>query len=212
MTKIFFLRHGLTKANRDDRIQGQQPGELLFPEAERYLAAVVPLLRQQTIAILVSSDLARAAVTRQILKKFLASGVPAITVKEVELRSLREQDVGRLDGRLWRDAPRHIRQLRALPVLNFEEWGGETPQALRARVQQTLKHFVKFYTDKTICCIVHAAWWQQLVDLAGEESHIPDQWSDRSAIYEGRLIPPGIIRALRSLTIQGDIEFAAGPL
>ncbi len=212
MTKIFFLRHGLTKANIEERIQGQQPGELLFPEAERYLAAVVPLLRRHTIEILASSDLARGIVSRQILKKFLASGVPSINVKELELKLLREQDVGRLDGYLWSKVPLEIKKQRGLPNLDFHEYGGETPGELRGRVDKTLRHLLKIYANKTICCIVHGAWFQQLVDLAGQEAHIPDQWSNRSAIYEATLQKPGIIRNLLPLIIEGDTDFAVGRL
>src|SRR5688500_8553360 len=121
MTTVFFLRHGPTIENAESRIQGQRPGTLLIPDTERYVAAVVPLLREKKLDMVLSSDLQRAIDTRDILKRFLQQP----DIREGMSPLLREKAMGFYEGMLWQEVPNDFKELRGRSNYDFRTFGGE---------------------------------------------------------------------------------------
>jgi broad specificity phosphatase PhoE len=201
MTTVFFLRHGPTQENKDGRVQGQRPGTLLIPETERYIAGIVPLLREKQITVLLSSDLERAQQTRMILKSFLL--LP--NVKEGISPLLREKAMGFYEGMLWSEVPAGFREQRGKETFDFRTFGGENSSDVQQRVRYALREFAVRYPNARIACVTHAGWLQQLVLIADAEGILPDQWSDRSAIYEGGLGPVGQLRYFHPVSIEAQL-------
>jgi len=202
MTTVFFLRHGPTVENREKRIQGQQPGTLLVPETERYIAALVPLLREKKINFLLSSDLERAVGTRRILKSFLLHE----GIKEGISPLLRERAMGFYEGMLWSEVPQDFREQRRRSAYNFRSFGGENARDVRQRVEYALRKFAVRYPNQRICCVTHAGWIKELVRIADNQGILPDQWSDRSAIYEAGIGPIGQLQYFHPIDIEANVE------
>lgn len=199
---IFFLRHGPTTENRENRIQGQRPGGILLRETEQYLAGVIPLMRHEKIDVLLSSDLERAVQTRNMLLQFLQD--PEIKVGLSPL--LREKAMGFYEGMTWSQVPLEFREQRGKNTYDFRTFGGENDSDVRERVRQSLREFALRYDGKTVCCVTHAGWLQQMVLIADQEGILPDQWSNRTAIYEAGLGQLGQLKYLHSLEIKAKVE------
>jgi broad specificity phosphatase PhoE len=201
MTTVYFLRHGPSQENGEGRVQGQQPGTLLIPDTERYLTALVPLLRTKDFTMLLSSDLQRAVTTREILKKFLLKP----DIKEGVSPLLREKAMGYYEGMLWKDVPPAFQEQRGKVDYDFRSFGGENDTDVKDRVRYALRELALRYPNAHICCVTHAGWLKQLVQIADTAGVIPDQWSNRSAIYEVGLGPLGQLRYLRSMNIEAQV-------
>ncbi len=202
MTTVFFLRHGPTAENAEGRVQGQRPGTLLVPDTERYVAAVVPLLREKKIDLVVCSDLQRAVDTCQILKGFLQEA----DLKEAISSLLREKAMGFYEGMLWQEVPNDFRELRGKKEYDFRTFGGENGSDVRARVQQALREFAIRYPQLRIACVTHAGWLEQLVAIADQAGILQNQWDDRSAIYEAGIGPVGQLKYFHALNIEAGVD------
>jgi broad specificity phosphatase PhoE len=200
MTTVFFLRHGLTKENREKRVQGQQAGTLLLPETEHYLAAVVPLLREKKIDVLLSSDLERAIKTRHILYDFILQP----NLREETTPLLTERAMGFYEGMLWSEVPSKFRQQRHKQAYDYRAFGGENAEDVRERVRAMLRLFSSHYTNQRVCAITHAGWLRQLVWLANSDGVLPDQWTDRSAIYEGGIGSQGQLKYFHPVGLEAE--------
>jgi broad specificity phosphatase PhoE len=206
MTTVFFLRHGPTQENRENRIQGQQPGTLLIQETEQYLAAVTPLLREKAPTVLLSSDLERAVKTRGMLKNFLQ--IPDI--KEGTSPLLREKAMGFYEGLLWNEVPEAFRtQFSKERDYDFRQFGGENEEDVRARVSEALRRFAQQYPGMRICCVTHAGWIKVLVGLADKAGILSDGWSDRTAIYEGGIGPIGQLLYFHPIALEAQLPLDA---
>ncbi|MEX1112829.1 MAG: histidine phosphatase family protein [Candidatus Andersenbacteria bacterium] len=201
MTTMFFLRHGPTQENQENRIQGQQPGTLLVPDTEKYVAAVVPLLREKSPTVLISSDLERAIRTRQVLKTFLQIE----GIKEAMTPLLREKAMGFYEGMLWTEVPIQFQQQRGQQVYDFRRFGGENDDDVRNRVRETLRRFAQQYPNNRICCVTHSGWIKQLVLMADQEGVLPDGWSNRTAIYEAGIGPIGQLQYFHPINIEAQL-------
>jgi len=202
MTTVFFLRHGPTAENAEGRVQGQRPGTLLVPETERYISAIVPLLREQKIDLVVCSDLQRAVDTCQILRGFLQEP----NLKEAISPLLREKAMGFYEGMLWQEVPNDFQALRGKKEYDFRTFGGENGSDVRARVQRALREFATRYPQMRIACVTHAGWLEQLVAMADQAGVLQNQWDDRSAIYEAGLGPVGQLKYFHALDIQALVK------
>jgi broad specificity phosphatase PhoE len=200
MTTITFLRHGPTQENHEGRIQGQQHGKLLVRQTEAYLSAITPLLREKNPVILVSSDLERAVTTRRILKDFLQLA----GIQEETLSSLRERSVGTYEGKLWTEIPLELQHQKGKSTYDFSVCGGEKSGEVAERVAETLKYFAREHTGNQVCCVAHACWLQQLFHLVSPED-LPDDWFDRTAVYETHLSPDGTIQDFNLIQIQAKL-------
>jgi broad specificity phosphatase PhoE len=202
MTIVFFMRHGPTAENSEGRVQGQRPGTLLIPETERYVAAVVPLLREERITMLMSSDLQRAVDTRDILKNFLQQP----DIRDAISPLLREKAMGFYEGMLWQEVPNDFRELRGRSQYDFRTFGGENDTDVRNRVTKVLREFALRYSQLRIACVTHAGWLEQLVGIADQAGVLGNQWDDRSAIYEAGIGPLGQLKYFHALSIQASVK------
>ena len=198
MTTVFFIRHGPTEENIIKRIQGQTPGMLIIPETERYVSAIVPLLRAKSPQLLLSSDLDRAVRTRAILKEFLQ--IP--NLKDGVSPLLREKAMGFYEGMLWSEVPAEFREELGKSNYNFRKFGGENEEDVRQRVKEALRQISQRYPDTRIVCITHSGWLRQLVKLADTAGILPDTWTNRTAIYEGGLGPIGQLLYFHPIDIE----------
>ncbi len=203
MTTVYFLRHGPTAENAEGRVQGQRPGTLLIPDTERYVAAVVPLLREKKIDLAVCSDLQRAVDTCGILKGFLQ--IPDL--KEALSPLLREKAMGFYEGMLWQEVPNDFQELRGRSEYDFRTFGGENDSDVRLRVQRALREFAVRYPNLRIACVTHAGWLKQLVAIADQAGVLQNQWDDRTAIYEAGIGPIGQLKYFHALDIKASVNF-----
>lgn len=187
MTTVIFMRHGPTQENHEQRIQGHQPGTLIIQETESYLSAVVPLLREKSPTVLVSSDLERAVKTADILESFLQ--IP--NLKRAFDPLLREKAMGFYEGMLWKDVPPEFQAQRRAMSFDFRKFGGENDEDVRLRVVSVLRRFAQEFPNQKICCVTHAGWIRQLVGMADKVGVLEDGWTKREAIYEAGLGPIG---------------------
>ena len=204
MTTVIFIRHGPTKENGEDRIQGHQHGQLLLRETEQYISAITPLMRKYNPSVLLSSDLKRAEATCYMLKEFLQ-------IEDVEggvLELLRERSMGQYEGKLWKDIPQLLQNKRRKYIYDFRSYGGESDEEVKKRVRTLLRYLAEKYTNECICCVTHAGWLQQLGQVAREEGISPidpDSWINRSAIYEASLDNGGCLQYLYSIPIEAKL-------
>ncbi len=201
MTTVFFIRHGPTQENQEERIQGQQPGTLLVRETEQYIASIVPLLREKSPTLLIASDLERAVKTLEILKKFLQ--LPDL--KEGLTPLLREKAMGYYEGMAWSEVPSTFQQQRGKQFYDFRQFGGENDEDVRNRVMEFLRRTAQQYPRQKICCITHAGWIKQLVQVANTEGILPDSWTHRTAIYEGGIGLIGQLQYFHPIPIEAQL-------
>lgn len=202
MTTVVFLRHGPTQENKEGKIQGQQPGTLLLPETQAYVAALVPFLRPKNPQFLVCSDLERAVKTCEIVKDSLQLPDMKLTINPL----LREKAMGYYEGMLWRDVPEEFQKQRGQTTFDFRKFGGESDEDMKNRVMEVLRRFASQYPDARIACVTHAGWIQQLVMLADKQGVLPDGWSSRTAIYETGLSPIGQFQYFHPINIENPLE------
>lgn len=202
MTKVFFLRHGPTQENGEGRVQGQRPGTLLIPDTEKYIAAVAPLIREKKVHLLMSSDIDRAVKTREILRQLLMQ--PDVKVGISPL--LREKAMGFYEGMLWADVPPAFREQRGLSAYNFRTFGGENDEDVAERVKAALREFARRYPNMRIACVTHAGWLNQLVRIADSQGVLPNQWDNRTAIYEAGLGPVGQLLYFHPINIIAKVN------
>ena len=201
MTTVLFLRHGPTKENLEQRMQGHQPGTLLIRETEHYLAAIIPLLRHHTPTVLLSSDLSRAVATRRLLRQFLHYD----PVFEDAWQLLRERSHGSCEGLLWSQAPDSIQaQKAARKGYDFKPWGGEDNTDVQKRVITTLEQLTHHFPNDTVICITHAGWMQQFSWIA-QRYDLDDTVLSRTAILESEVAAPCAISSLQVLTINAKL-------
>lgn len=202
MTTVYFLRHGPTKQNREGRIQGQTPGTISVSDTEKYLAAITPLLRDKNPQVLISSDLERAIITREMLKDFLQLADPQENIMPL----LREKAMGFYEGMLWSEVPTDFKKQRNKADFDFRKYGGENEEDVQKRVRAALRQIAHEYPNLKVACVTHAGWLRQLVQLANEEGTLSDGWTDRTAIYEGSLGPIGQLHSFYPIDIEASVE------
>jgi 2,3-bisphosphoglycerate-dependent phosphoglycerate mutase len=158
---LFLFRHGETDWNREGRLQGHTDTQLNatgLAQAE----ALAESLRAHRLDAVVSSDLARAQTTAQIV----ADALRAPLFIEA---GLRETDVGAAQGLLWADAKTRFGEGLT------ERWysdgdvafpGGETGIATRIRGLGGLRRFTAAQPFRRIGVSTHGAMVRQLMKHA----------------------------------------------
>lgn len=158
---LFLFRHGETDWNREGRLQGHTDVPLNatgFAQAQ----ALTHKLRPHLLDAVVSSDLARARTTGQIV-------ADALSVPLLIDPGLRETDVGAAEGLLWADARARFGAELA------ERWysdddaafpGGETGFATRTRALAALHRFTAAQPYRRIGVSTHGAMLRQLMKHA----------------------------------------------
>ena len=158
---LFLFRHGETDWNRDGRLQGHTD----TPLNETGLAqaqALVERLRPHRLDAVISSDLARAWTTGQIVAEGL--GIPLICDP-----GLREAQIGEAEGLFWPEVKSRFGEALT------ERWftdddaafpGGETGLETRSRGLAALRRFVAEQPYRRIGVSTHGAMVRQLMKHA----------------------------------------------
>lgn len=178
-TRILAIRHGETAWNRDTRIQGH----LDIPLNERGLwqaARLAQALRDEPLAAVYSSDLARARQTAQPVAE--AQGLAVIPHT-----GLRERHFGRFEGKTWAEIeagwPAQALAWRQR-VPEFAPEGGENLLQLQARVVGTVLELARRHPGEQVVMVAHGGVMDVLYRAAtGQHLQAPRTWAlDNAAI------------------------------
>ncbi|MEK6916576.1 MAG: histidine phosphatase family protein [Nanoarchaeota archaeon] len=146
--KLFLIRHGETIENQQGIFQGHMPGKL-SEEGKEQAEKVALRLKDEKIDVIYSSDLARAADTANIIKKY--HDAPIILTKD-----LREFDIGSLSGK-HRDEVAHIDWKNNPPE------GSETEEHAKKRLIRVLDKIYKEHPNSTVVFVSHGSIGRQLI-------------------------------------------------
>lgn len=171
-TRILALRHGETAWNKDTRIQGQIDIPLndtgLWQAQQAALA-----LRDEPVAAVYSSDLARAAQTAGAIAQQLGQAVNHHT-------GLRERCFGAFEGRTWAELEAQEPEAALAwrkRVPDFAPQGGESLLVLRERVARTFHELAAQHPGEQIVVVAHGGVLDVLYRLAtGLELQAPRTW------------------------------------
>jgi len=136
---LYFVRHGETDWNREQRYQGRQDVALNATgrdQARRNGRALAAALDARRLAVAyVASPLLRARQTMEIVRRELGLPVDGYAIDA----RLAEINYGDWEGRLWQELPQSDPQgfaARKADMWNWQPRGGESYRALSARVAQ----------------------------------------------------------------------------
>lgn len=189
LTRILAIRHGETAWNRDTRIQGH----IDIPLNERGLwqaRRAAEALRDEPIAAVYSSDLARAHATAQAIAA--ARGLPVHTHA-----GLRERHFGRFEGKTWSEIetgwPDEALAWRKR-VPDFAPEGGENLLTLRERIATTVHELAARHPGEQVVMVAHGGVLDVLYRLAtGQDIQAPRTWTlDNAGINRLLWTPDGL--------------------
>lgn len=129
MTEIFLIRHGETAWNAERRLQGHLDIPL-NEEGERQAAALARALAGETVDMIVSSDLSRAASTARAVAEL--QGLPVHTDA-----SLRERCFGAFEGLLYDELESHFPEA-------YAQWRVRDPHARYPDGERRAETFAEF--------------------------------------------------------------------
>jgi probable phosphoglycerate mutase len=157
MTKLTLIRHGETDWNAKRRIQGQLDAPL--NEVGHAQAEAIGLrFRDETVDVLISSDLSRAMQTMQPIAN-------ACGLEVLHDSRLRERNLGVLEGLFYEEAQNKMPQV--LDVFRSRQIdtpidGGESLREFAQRVTSFLTETAETYAGKHIVAVTHGG----VVDIA----------------------------------------------
>jgi probable phosphoglycerate mutase len=129
MTEIFLIRHGETAWNAERRLQGHLDIPL-NKEGERQAAALAQALSGETVDMIISSDLSRAASTARAVAE--RHGLPLHTDA-----SLRERCFGAFEGLLYDELEAHFPDA-------YAQWKVRDPHARYPDGERRAETFAEF--------------------------------------------------------------------
>lgn len=129
MTEILLIRHGETAWNAERRLQGHLDIPL-NEEGQRQAAALARALAGETVDMIISSDLCRAASTAQAVADVL--GLPLKTDA-----TLRERCFGAFEGLLYDELETHFPQA-------YAQWRVRDPHARYPDGERRAETFAEF--------------------------------------------------------------------
>lgn len=153
VTRILAIRHGETAWNVANRIQGQL--DVPLNDTGRWQAGrVAEALADEDIAVVYSSDLARARQTAEAVAGHGARGARPL----VDDTGLRERHFGIFEGRTWGEIEEHWpveseRWRRRDPAFGPE--GGEVLQSFYERCVATATRLAEQHPGETIALVAH---------------------------------------------------------
>ena len=189
LTRILAIRHGETAWNRDTRIQGH----IDIPLNERghwQARRAAEALRDEPIAAVYSSDLARAHATAQAIAA--TRGLPVHTHQ-----GLRERHFGRFEGKTWSEIetgwPDEALAWRKR-VPDFAPEGGENLLTLRERIATTVHELAARHPGEQVVMVAHGGVLDVLYRLAtGQDIQAPRTWTlDNAGINRLLWTPEGL--------------------
>jgi len=158
-TRFLFVRHGESTWNAEGRWQGQGDPPLTSLGRSQVVACALALLSEPPFALLVSSDLLRAAQTAEILGQRLGLA-PHFDGR------LRELDVGHWSGLTHAEIserwPEEYASYRAGDG-SFRLGGGESFQMLAARVCEVLGELALEHCGQRILIVAHGGAFRSVV-------------------------------------------------
>ncbi len=149
----FFVRHGETDWNVQKRTQGQSAKTSLNETGRMQAASAASILKAYPIDLVISSDLDRAKETAEIIAKELGAEVSFD-------ERLRERDFGVLEGLTREEVEeKGLSSEREKINANRHEKpkGGESWNAVEARMIEALHHHKKNHHHKNIVIVSHGA-------------------------------------------------------
>lgn len=142
----FLVRHGETDWNKENRILGHTDKHLNETGVKQAEIAA-DFLRDKHIDLIVSSDLARAKKTAEIIAK--------VTGAEIILdKSLREIHCGSLEGMLIPEANEKYGAFLDRP---YKDLGGEALEEVEERAMTALRNHRKDHKHKNVVIVSHGA-------------------------------------------------------
>ena len=142
----FLVRHGETDWNNENRVQGYSDTNLNETGIQQ-ARATADFLMDKDIDLIVSSDLARAKETAEIIAK--ATGTEIFFDK-----SLREINFGSLEGMF---IPEVNEQYGSFLERPYQELGGETFEEVEERAMKALRNHRKDHEHKNVVIVSHGA-------------------------------------------------------
>ena len=97
MKQLYFVRHGLSEANKSGHIAGQHTETPLSPEGRDQARAAGERARTLNIQYIITSPQERAQHTAQIIAETIQLPPPSIEVNSLFV----ERGYGKLEGTLW---------------------------------------------------------------------------------------------------------------
>ncbi|MGE5586811.1 MAG: alpha-ribazole phosphatase [Clostridia bacterium] len=150
-TRVFLVRHGETEWNAARRYQGHRDVPL-SPAGELQAERLSRRLMRESLSAVYTSDLSRAVATARAIAR--PHGVPV-----VELRELREIDMGEWEGMSFHE----LQRTRPVDVARWLEDtannpipGGESYADLMDRVVPKVTELVRAHPGASICVVSHA--------------------------------------------------------
>jgi uncharacterized phosphatase len=143
------MRHGETPWNREGRVMGKSPIEL-DEAGRRQVESAIPLARELAPNLIVSSPLARARQSAEII----GHGVGIAEI--IEDPRLSEVEYGRWEGMVYDDLLRdaHYMNYRERP-LDEPTPGGETMYHVQARGVDAVRHTIAANRGKRVLFVSH---------------------------------------------------------
>ena len=151
MAKVILVRHGETDWNRSRRIQGGNSDTELNQGGWQQAESLALRLKRETVQAIYSSPLQRALDTAKAI-----AGYHQLPV-EIE-PSLREIEVGELEGMLITEVGKHLSQLLTMHSQGEElpkMPGGESLTDLQQRVWSTIQRLVAWHRDGVLVVVSH---------------------------------------------------------
>jgi probable phosphoglycerate mutase len=150
MTEIFLIRHGETAWNAERRLQGHLDIPL-NEEGERQAAALARALAGESVDMIISSDLSRAASTARAVAEL--QGLPLQTDA-----SLRERCFGAFEGLLYDELESHFPEA-------YAQWKARDPHARYPDGERRAETFAEFSQRavEAVCRIADAHSGKRLI-------------------------------------------------
>ena len=169
---MYLLRHGATANNlaKPPRLQGQGLDAPLSQEGREQAKQTASLLIARDFHAVYSSPLARARETAEIIAE--PRGLPVTTVE-----ALTEADVGRWEGRSWREIEENDRDEYRRFIEFPEQYGysgGESLPQVQMRVVPAMRCLMEDNLGRQIVVVTHNVvnrmFWADLLGLAVREA------------------------------------------
>lgn len=174
---FYFLRHGETDWNLEQRLQGSTDIPL-NATGRKQASNIIEILKKHPLDRIITSSLSRAHETAMIVNKVLRK---PLTVDE----DLKERNFGIMEGRTHAEV-QDFRQIMKLDDLPLEENGypcapqAETYADFKTRVSLAIHRCLHDYADENIMFVSHGGVYRVLnrgifnCDGTGPHAHSPN--------------------------------------
>ncbi|MFA5041121.1 MAG: histidine phosphatase family protein [Bdellovibrionales bacterium] len=175
MRGFFFLRHGETDWNAENRMQGRTRSVPLNETGKKQSEKAAELLAEHRFDLIVSSPLERAAMTARIIGERIKC--PLIFDER-----LIERSWGVAEG-LTHDEIKAANPTEIFCDMEGKDWmtqlrhpkGAETREALADRASAALFDLLSHHQKERILLVTHGAWLRALIfHLTGIDQSIPN--------------------------------------